>query len=147
MEVFSFGNYLHQEATEIYVAERQWIRESKAIYKLASDSEERKAQEEKASEAQTIYLSVMDNYCNSEDKLVKWYASLNNNFTRVMLVLSGITPFIGLIALIYIKRLEFLLAVVNAIVAVLIRLPIFLFRTNSNVCSSKNQPKLLKAAN
>lgn len=146
MEVFSFGNYLHNEATEIYVAERTWIRESKAIYKLASDSEERKAQEEKAAEAQTVYLAVMDNYCNSEDKLVKWYANINTNFVRVLLVLTGIAPFVGLISLVYIKRLEFLLAIINAIVAVLIRLPIFIFRTNS-VSSMKNQPKMLKAAN
>ena len=110
--------FLVTPAQEIRVANTQMITEINKINEFAKDSEERKAQEAKASEAITMYTTVRDTYQNDDNGIIKAYAQIENDFLKGLIAFVMAIPFISIAVLIFKDIKKFIFAVINLAIVI-----------------------------
>ena len=110
--------FLVTPAQEIRVANTQMITEINKINEFAKDSEERKAQEAKASEAITMYTTVRDTYQNDDNGIIKVYAQVENDFLKGLIAFVMAIPFISIVVLLFKDVKKFMFAVINLLIVI-----------------------------
>lgn len=110
--------FLVTPAKEIRVANTQMISEINKINDFAKDSEERKAQETKATEAITMYTTVRDTYQNDSNGIIKAYAQVENNFLKGLIAFVMAIPFISIVVLLFKNIKKFVFAVINLLIVI-----------------------------
>jgi hypothetical protein len=110
--------FLVTPAQEIRVANTQMITEINKINEFAKDSEERKAQEAKASEAITMYTTVRDTYQNDDNGIIKAYAQVENDFLKGLIAFVMAIPFISIVVLLFKDVKKFVFAVINLLIVI-----------------------------